>query len=409
MKSPDITRSKMIPEHVPKHLLAAIDWYGMTELGSDPFVELAKLHDGEPIIFVGSNVRNSHGSWLITREADIRTIVMDTDHFTSENISGFDQVIEGFNNKLIPTEIDPPDHAAYRTFMAPYFSPSRINGLDQIMRDRVRDIIAQVGLKGKCEFMSEATYYMAIAPWCEIMGMRYDEADQWIRFPVQILQYTSDRPKLMAEMIESAKSLYLERKDTNMAGLIAHFINTPSGGQIPSEASAIGFIIFMLIAGVDTVGGTLGFAMKRLAEDQKLRAHLTKGKDDVSIFVEEVLRRHAVVSTNRYVKKDVSIAGVQMRCGDNIILPMSLANSDPKAFERPLELDLARKRGRIMTFGAGIHTCIGSRLARAVIGIAVEEWLAAIPNFRIDSEKPLIARVGDVIALTSLPLQYEPI
>jgi cytochrome P450 len=408
MQSADTARVRPIPDHVPEHLVASIDWYGMTDLGSDPFVELAKLHDGEPILYLPSNIRNSHGSWLMTREADIRAIVMDTNHFTSENISGFDQVIEGFDNKLIPTEVDPPDHAAYRAFMNPYFSPSRIAELDQIMRERVRGIIAQVGPKGHCEFMSEATYHMAIAPWCEVMGMRYDEADQWIRFPVQILQYTDDRPQLMAEMIESAKSLYRERKGTDAEGLIAQFINAPIGGQVPSEASALGFIIFMLIAGVDTVGGTLGFAMKRLADDPVLRARLTKAREEIPAFVEEVLRRHAVVATNRYVKKDVSIAGVQMRSGDNVILPMALANSDPDAFERPLDLDIARKRKRTMTFGAGIHTCIGSRMARALIGIAVEEWLAAIPDFGVDSEKPLVARVGDVIALTSLPLRYEP-
>jgi hypothetical protein len=111
MQSADTPRDGPIPDHVPEHLVASIDWYGMTDLGSDPFVELAKLHDGEPILYLPSNIRNSHGSWLMTREADIRAIVMDTNHFTSENISGFDQVIEGFDNKLIPTEVDPPDHA----------------------------------------------------------------------------------------------------------------------------------------------------------------------------------------------------------------------------------------------------------------------------------------------------------
>lgn len=398
----------LIPKHVPRELITSVDWYGMIDQGGDPFPQLAKLHDGKPIVYVPSNARNIHGSWLLTREAEMRAVMMDSEHFTSNKISGFDQVIEGFDGQLIPTEVDPPDHAAFRAFMTPFFSPRRIAELEPIVRDRVRDVIARVGPKGRCEFMADAAYHMSIAPWCEVMGMRYEDADDWIRFPVQILQYTDDRPKVMAEMIETAKALYQERKGTDAEGLIANFINSPIDGEVLSKPSAIGFIIFMLIAGVDTVGGTTGFAIKCLAEDSELRARLIANKEDIAPFVEEVLRRYAVVATNRYVKKDIELGGVAMRKGDNVILPMALANSDPEASECPMQLDLERDRSRTMTFGAGIHMCIGSRMARALINIAIEEWLAAIPEFAIDSEEPLVARVGDVIALTSLPLSYPP-
>lgn len=402
-------RADDIPPHVPTRLVAPFNWYGMTETGEDPFISLSKIHDEEPIVFIPANIRNIHGSWLLRREADIRAVMMDSEHFTSAKISGFDQVIKGFEGQLIPTEIDPPEHAAYRAFLTQFFAPRHIAEMEPIVRRRVRDVISRIGPKGQCEFMAEAAYHMAIAPWCEVMGMRYEDADDWIRFPVQILQYTEDRPALMAEMIERAKALYRQRKNTDMDGLIAKFINSPIEGEALSEPGAIGFIIFMLIAGVDTVGGTTGFAIKRLAEDAGLRRRLIDNPQDIARFVEEVLRRHAVVATNRYVKKDIEINGVAMKAGDNVILPMSLANSDPEAFECPMALDIDRERARSMTFGTGIHMCIGSRMARALINIAVEEWLRAIPDFAIDCNEPLTARVGDVIALTALPLRYPPV
>lgn len=380
----------------------------MTSLGNDPYVELAKLHADEPIIYIPPNIRNIHGSWLLKRQEDIRSVVLDTDHFTSNFISGFDQVIEGFDSLLVPTEVDPPDHQAYRAFMTPYFSPKRILELDAHMREGVRGVLARIGPAGRCNFMEEATYYIAIRPWCEIMGMRYEEADHWIRFPTQILQYTADRVKLIAEMIAEAKRLYEKLHGGDSDGLISRFINTPINGAVPTRANAIGFIIFMLIAGVDTVGGTLGFAFKHLAEHPETRRWLLEDMSRAGPFVEEILRRYGTVASNRYVKADVELGGVQMRAGDNVILPMMLANLDESACSRPLAFDPEREDTRHMTFGAGIHMCIGSRVARAQIRIAVEEWLSAIPEFEIDPEATVDARVGDVFALTSLPLIFPP-
>ncbi|MDR7103647.1 cytochrome P450 [Croceicoccus sp. BE223] len=369
-------------------------------------MHLAQLHDGEPVEFITSNVRNRHGSWLLKREVDIRSVMMNTDCFTSHGISGFDQIIENFDGLLIPTEADLPEHTAYRSFMTPAFAPRRIAEMDEVIRKRVRQVIARVGPRGGCEFMAEAAYYMAIAPWCEIMGLDYSEADRWIRFPVGILQYNDDRAELMAEMIEAARGLYRELKGSDREGLLAAFVNTPFDGEVPSEASAIGFIVFMLIAGVDTVGATLGFAMRQMAMDKVLRTRLRSHPADVAPFVEEVLRRYPVVATNRYVKKDVKVGSVTMKAGDNVILPMSMANSDPAANACPMAFDVERGRTRTMTFGAGMHMCIGSRVARALLQIAVEEWLLAIPDFEIPDDAPLVARVGDVIALTALPLSY---
>mgnify|MGYP001098134741 CR=1 FL=1 len=397
-----------IPSHVPPQLVRDLDWYGMTDLGSDPYPELAKLHGAPPIFYIPPNVRNRHGSWIVTRRDDVRSIVLDTEHFTSNRISGFDQVIEGFDSLLIPTEADPPEHASYRAFMTPYFSPRKIAELRTPMREGVAGVIARVGSRGRCEFMSEAAYYIAIRPWCDIMGMSYAEADHWIRFPVRILQYQEDRGALIAEMIAEARRLYRELKGSEGHGLISRFINTPINGDVPSEANAIGFVIFMLIAGVDTVGGTLGFTFKYLAENPRMRQWLREDPARIPGFVEEMLRRYATVATNRYVKADVDLGGVTMRAGDNVIIPMMLANLDETAFERPLAVDPQREDARHMTFGAGIHMCIGSRLARAQIGIAIEEWLGAIPEFEVEPGARLVARVGDVFALTALPLRFPP-
>ncbi len=99
--------------------------------------------------------------------------------------------------------------------------------------------------------------------------------------------------------------------------------------------------------------------------------------------VEEFLRAYAAVSLYRSVTAPATIGGVEMSPGDTVMMAFPAACRDPEMFENPNEVDIERQKNRHVAFGAGIHRCLGSNLARLELNVAIETWLELIPDFEL--------------------------
>jgi cytochrome P450 len=122
--------------------------------------------------------------------------------------------------------------------------------------------------------------------------------------------------------------------------------------------------------------------------------------------VEELLRAYAIIGMARKVTKDVDFHGCPMKKDDMVLLSIPAAARDPRAFPEPAKIDIERTPNRHITFGASEHRCLGSHLARAELRAAITEWHRAVPEYRVDSDEPLMAHGGQ-IALLSLPLAWD--
>ena len=98
--------------------------------------------------------------------------------------------------------------------------------------------------------------------------------------------------------------------------------------------------------------------------------------------------------------------GVKMKQGEAILIPAALANLDNSVFENPTLLNLERQAKAHLSFGAGVHTCVGSRLARLELTIAIEEWLKRIPQFEIDDTEEIRSVTAATVGLSNLPLKW---
>ncbi len=123
--------------------------------------------------------------------------------------------------------------------------------------------------------------------------------------------------------------------------------------------------------------------------------------------VEELLRAYAPVTMARVVTDDVTFGGCPMRQGDKVLMNFPAANRDPKAFDRADEVVLDRGENRHVAFGSGIHRCAGSNLARMELRVAVEEWLARVPDFRLDESQPTLWAGGQVRGPRQLPVVFD--
>jgi cytochrome P450 len=109
----------------------------------------------------------------------------------------------------------------------------------------------------------------------------------------------------------------------------------------------------------------------------------------------------------RVVKEEVTVQGRTMQPGERVLLSFPAANRDPEMFERPDEVILDRERNRHIAFGAGIHRCAGSNLARLELRIAVEEWLRAVPEFSIEDPDAVTWAGGQVRGPRTLPVVFR--
>jgi cytochrome P450 len=134
---------------------------------------------------------------------------------------------------------------------------------------------------------------------------------------------------------------------------------------------------------------------------------ITERPEVTPAFLEEVLRMNAIVTTARLVTRDTEFAGCPMKQGDRLVLPTAAANLDPAEFPDPMTFIPDRPANRHITFGAGPHRCLGSHLARLELRVAMEEWHACIPDYRVADGAVLEHRVGGVGGLRGLPLVWD--
>jgi cytochrome P450 len=122
--------------------------------------------------------------------------------------------------------------------------------------------------------------------------------------------------------------------------------------------------------------------------------------------VEEFLRAYSPVTMARIVTADSEFEGCPMAAGDKLLMNFPAANRDPSAFDRADEVVLDRAHNRHIAFGTGIHRCAGSNLARMELRVAVEEWLARIPTFRLAEDAVVTWAGGQVRGPRSIPMVF---
>jgi cytochrome P450 len=162
----------------------------------------------------------------------------------------------------------------------------------------------------------------------------------------------------------------------------------------------------VLIAGVDTTWSAIGSSLWHLATHDEDRRRLVAEPGLMPVAVEELLRAYSPVTMARVVTGDVDFAGCPMHAGDRVLMNFPAANRDPEAFDRPDQVLLDRQLNRHVAFGSGIHRCAGSNLARMELRVALEEWLARIPEFELAPGAEVTWAGGQVRGPRQLPVVF---
>lgn len=353
------------------------------------------------------------GSWMPVRYDDIAVVARDAEHFSSRaiEVSG---PVPGERGGLFlpPLTTDPPDHEGQRRLLLPMFAPNRIAELEPLARSVAREAAEGLAERGSGDAVIDFAQAIPIAVLGELIGVPAAFADQFRDWIVRMLRIGARdqavRTKVVGEILEFFDGLLAERSTEPGGDLISFMAHAEIDGEPLNHKLKLGSCVLFMIAGADTTWSALGASLWHLATYPDDRARLLAEPSLLDGAVEEFLRVYAPVATARLTKTDVCLAGRAVPARERVLLLFAAANRDPDVFEDPDTVDLGRRQNRHLAFGAGVHRCLGSNLARMELKVGLEEWLRAIPDFSLTGPDGVRWTGGQVRGPETLEFKVRP-
>ena len=355
------------------------------------------------------------GTWLPVRHEDVCAIAKDTDTFSSNGVVVHDGRPEipppvGF---APPITSDPPFHRIAREFLLPAFAPKPIEARRETTRETCRelldDLLAEVE-SGRADIVDAAlgyTQHIPVQVIADMLGVPRSDGDQFRVFIHRIMEAPGTEQHVE---YEDSIDFYLDtliaaRAEEPQDDLISRMTHAKIAGHALEHEHVRGTCGLLIIAGVDTTWSAIGASLWHMAQNPEDRRRWIEDPEVRPFAVEEFLRFYAPVTMARLVAEDTEFAGRSMRADDWVLLPFPAANRDPEAFEDADKFVIDRLRNRHVSFGLGIHRCLGSNLARMELTVALEEWMARVPNFELADPAGVTWSTGQIRGPRTLPVR----
>ena len=376
---------------------------------TEPYQLIAQLRDGDEVFYAPGSHASGAGSWVFTRFALIKELYAKTSQLSVENQTGVGALL-GEALRMVPSEADPPSHSGYRGVLRPFFMNGPLDSLLPSIRALSDELVQAALPRGECEFMADYARRFPVGVFLRLMGLPAEDIDR-LNDLACTLTYHPD-------LAEKGRALggvkaYLEdqikrAEESPRNDIISHIATARIAGQPISDEEKFALSLNLFVGGMDTVSASLGWHFRYLAMNPQLQSRLRADRSMIPAAVEELLRVYSVVSSARTALEDFEIAGVHVRQGDLITLGTELANRDPHAFDKPDEVDIDRNPNRHLSFGFGLHHCLGAPLARRELKVAMESWFDSVPNFRLvgHPNDGMPGWVGNIFSVESLRLAW---
>ncbi|MEJ6011103.1 cytochrome P450 [Novosphingobium aquae] len=396
-----------IPDHVPPALVRAFPYvFGMTTR-DDPFSDWASaVHEGPDIFYAPHAYPGGTPAWIVRRVEDLRKIYFDTDTFSSKDFSPFSKLI-GDTWTNLPVEIDPPEHAKYRAFINPLFTPSAMTKLEGRIRNYAVEYIEAFRDKGACEFMADFAFEFPIKVFLELMDFPLSNTKQFLEWEYGLL-HEMDMWKIAdatRNVVGFLREQIEDRRKNPRGDIISYALSVEIEGRKLNDDELVGFAFNLFIGGLDTVSTNMGNQFVHLARNPQDQTYLKDNPKQIPHAIDEMMRAYAAVTTFRTCTRETEFGGVTMMPGDKVAVSTTLAGRDPQEFPEPGIIRFDRNP-RHVSFGFGPHMCVGMHLARREMRIAIEEFVGRIQNFSIKPGHEIEYHLG-MIQPVSLPLVWS--
>ena len=353
------------------------------------------------------------GSFMPTTFETVTTVAHDAENFTSYEVSvapipaNFDD--DGNRLRSIITS-DPPEHTPERRLMLPFFSPKTVEKYREPTRELCRRLILGFIEDGRVDAAGDYARQIPPRVIADILGIDPGMSDQFTEWVQGVLELGLQDPEVREKYRIIIQDFFLseiERRKTDPGDdLISFLLNTELDGEPVPIHVVRANLGLMLIAGIDTTWSSIGSALWHLSTHPEDRRRLAAEPELIPTAIEEFLRAYSPVTMARLAANDTEIGGCPVSKGERVLLSFPAANRDPEVFDEPEEIVIDRAVNRHVAFGVGIHRCLGSNLARMEMQVAIEEFLAMIPDFEVEDPDAVTWAGGQVRGPRHLPVQF---
>jgi cytochrome P450 len=365
---------------------------------------LASLEDPYPVYAElrreGAVRRGGPAIWYVTRYAEVARLLRDR-RLGAEFPARYHEFSLGsgpaaeFRRRIVLYR-DPPEHTRLRQLMSKAFTPKFVPGLSAQIEEVVDDILS-VGLdRGNLDLVEDLAYQLPVAVACELIGIppvdrhavRLRAVDLGQAFGVVV----SDEDRQRADdavvwLRDYVAGLIEERRRAPRADLVSVLLKAEHSGDRLTPEEITDNLLFAFFAGFETTVHLIGTGAVALLQHPRELERLRENPSLVPTAVEEFLRYDAPISgVARIVLETVEVDGQRIRPGRVLLLLLGSANRDERQFDEPDRLDVGRSPNHHLSFGGGIHHCMGAALARVETATAFSRLLARTRKFELLGE-----------------------
>jgi cytochrome P450 len=398
-----------LPSHVPPELAVTLPLFSRKVVPQNPQETLIpEMHATLPAICYVTNIfPGDQPGWLLKNGEDVQAMLRDADNFTKNGMGKWAQNI-GEDWLVIPTEADPPIHTEYRKALNAPFSPQKMFAMKEQVRERARALIATFKDRGECDFVTEFSEKYPIYIVLDLLGLPQDRMEQFLIWEKEML-HTNDW-QVRGNAVRQVKDYLLEeieaRRQQPRDDYISKVLTFTVGDRNWNADEVFGHCFNLYLGGLDTVTSLLGNIFNFLASNPDAQNSLRADPSQSVLAVEEFLRAFAPVTAFRIATREIELHGQKIMPGEYIAFSSPVVGRDPKMYENPQDVRFDRKAPH-MSLGTGIHKCLGMHLARLELQLAVEEFLAAIPQFRVKDGFEVGYYLGNILHIPKLHLQWN--
>jgi len=344
------------------------------------------------------------GHWIATRAADIDAMQLDAARFSMSSVT-VPASQQAF--RIVPLEMDPPEHTPFRALLSPKFGPRPVNDLEGSVRALAIELIEGFAHQGRCEFVEAFAKRLPIVVFLRLVDLPLEDRDTLLEMTEASVRGDAQRRNWAAQALQQYIGKWIVARRAHPGpDLISAMVNAQVNGRDYTPEETFGMMVNVIFGGLDTVAASIGFLTRHLAEHPGLRRQLVADRALIPVAIEEFLRRFGIPNTARVITHDFEYGGVSFKAGEQIMLPKTLHGLDERRYADALTVDLARPASRHAAFGDGPHRCPGAGLARMELRVFLEEWLSRVPDFSVEPGRQPVTSSGQVNGMMSLPLAW---
>jgi cytochrome P450 len=368
------------------------------EFKANPFPLLATLRATEPVFRTHLPDKTKTPVWLVTRYGDVFTLLKDErfpknrrSALTPEQIRKLPWAPPMFRplerNML---DLDQPDHTRLRALVHKAFTPTLVEQMRRRVQALADELLEGAARRNEMDLISDYALPLPMTIITEILGVPTGDRHKFHKWSKAVVSLSS--PNATARVIPSVwmfirylRGFFKVRRRDPQEDLASALIRAEEAGDKLTEDELLAMVFLLLIAGHETTVNLIGSGVLALLTHPDQMEKLRQEPPLIKTAIEELLRYTSPVflSTERYARGDVTLHGVKIPRGEMTLGVIGSANRDETVFENPDSLNITREPNKHLSFGQGIHFCLGAPLARMEAQIAVNTLLRRMPDLRL--------------------------